>query len=271
MYGRRLHRNGRLRRMQRNEAVTAPVDHFPPQVVLGALLGLTVVAALVVELTLRQPILGSRADAALLFLLTGAVAGSRLWPIRIGKSTRIYVASIPLYLVTCVFVPPVAALAVGIGMLSREVSVCRACKNAAGSISAQVGRWMLLAFGVSAMVHGFPQAYEGFGLMLAAPLLWIGDVLTCPLVFTPATGVRPAKVMAMAARQSYAGELMQYFIAMLTLLLFRTGILWTGVLWVDVLSLLLIVAPVILLYLYLKGEDALEREAPPLVPTYGRE
>jgi hypothetical protein len=121
------------------------------------------------------------------------------------------------------------------------------------------------------MVHGFPQAYEGFGLMLAAPLLWIGDVLTCPLVFTPATGVRPAKVMAMAARQSYAGELMQYFIAMLTLLLFRTGILWTGVLWVDVLSLLLIVAPVILLYLYLKGEDALEREAPPLVPTYGRE
>jgi hypothetical protein len=148
-------------------------------------------------------------------------------------------------------------------MLAREISVCKECANTAGTIAAQVGRWILLGLGVSAMVSLWPGEYIGYAALLALALLWLGDVLTFPFVFTPVSGQDPLVTAMTAARQSFTGELMQYLVAMSALLMFRTGILWTGIVWVDVLGALLLVLPVLLLYFYLKGEDALQSEASP--------
>jgi hypothetical protein len=194
-------------------------------------------------------------DLALLTVLTLAISGSRMWPVRVGQATRVYVASVPLYLLACLFAPPVAAAAVGMGMLGREISVCRECGNHVGTLAAQVGRWMLISCIVSAVVHAFPSAYLAYAAALGAGLMYAGDVLTSPFVFSPITGIGPRELIGTVVRQSYSGELMQYLIAMLTLLLFRTGILWTGILWVDMLAILMVMLPIVLLYLYLKAED----------------
>lgn len=244
--------------------------HVSLDAVIGELLFLIAVGAGAAAWLTAPPTALSTTDAVLLVFLAGTVAMSRLWPVRIGRSARLYIASIPLYLLSCLFAPPLVAGAVGVGMLAREISVCRQCENKPGTIMAQVGRWMLLSLGVSAIVHAGPDVYLAYTALLAAFLLWAGDVLTCPFVFTPITGKDPLVTVLSIARQSFAGESMQYLIAMLILLVYRTGILWTGILWVDFLGVLLVLLPILLLYIYLKGEDALRRDALPPTATLSK-
>jgi hypothetical protein len=233
---------------------------------IGALLFIPAVTWVVVVLATNPSTIASR-DVALLLALTLVISGSRMWPVRVGKATRVYVASVPLYLLTCLFSPPVASAAIGMGMLGRETSIYRQCDNQLGTVATQIGRWMILSFAVSSIVHAFPAAYLAYAAALGAGLMYAGDLITCPFLLGPVTGRRPWELIRAVARQSYAGELMQYLIAMLTLLLFRTGILWTGILWVDILATLMVVLPIVLLYLYLKAEDAARRSESPVPVT----
>jgi hypothetical protein len=201
-------------------------------------------------------------DLPLMVILIAAVAGSRRWPIHIGRSTRLYLASVPLYLLACLFAPPVAALATACGMAIRELGACRECQNAPGTVASQVGRWALLSLCASGLAHAFGPAYLGYAALLAALALWLGDIVSCPLAFGPIAGQGPLALMRRVAAQSSAGELMQYLIALLTLVLFRTGILITGVLWVDALSLLMVLLTLALLYLCLRGAESLDDGRP---------
>lgn len=237
------------------------IRRISAQPLTGGLVSLVAAATLAGALRVGGLTVASSGDIVLLLMLVGALAASRWGSLRIGTSTRIYVSSVPLYMIACLYTPAVAGLAIGTGMLVRELSVCRECENSAGTVGSQVGRWIVLAVAISSLVHVWPAAYLGHVLALAALLMWVGDVLTCPVVIAPITRQRPRAIISMAARQSYIGELMQYLIAMLALLLFRTGILWTGIIWLDALGTLMVILPVVLLYLYLKGEDALKRDA----------
>lgn len=226
----------------------------------AALIGLAVfvpaITLVFVSLLVGRPVINSAADGGLLIFLVSAVASSRLWPIRVGRATALYVATVPLYLLACLFSPPIAAASVGVGMLARETSACRVCANSAGSVLTQVGRWILLTFLASAAVHAWSTSYLGYSILLAVAILWIGDILTSPLILSPVIGTPPFQTIVTVARQTYSGELIQYLIAMMTVLLFRTGILWTGIIWVDVLAAMMLVSPLLLLYLYLQGEDS---------------
>lgn len=255
MHGSNVHDNQGTNEIHLATSVGALITRLMALPLIGPILFIVPTAVVVIWLATNPSTIPTR-DVALLVALSMAVSGSRMWPVRVGKATRLYVASVPLYLLSCLFAPPVASAAVGMGMLGREVSTVRECRNRVSTLCAQVGRWMLLSFVASALLRAWPSGYLAYAAFFAAAFLWAGDLLTCPLVFAPITGAGAWETIVRIARQSYTGEMMQYLIAMLTLLLFGTGILWTGILWVDVLAVLMVVLPIVLLYLYLKGEDA---------------
>jgi hypothetical protein len=124
---------------------------------------------------------------------------------------------------------------------------------------AQVGRWMLLACGVSAVVHVWSADYLVYTGMVAALLLWAGDILTCPLLLSPMTGKDPLTVIAVVLRQSYLGEMMQYLVGVLSLLFFISGFTSTTFWWADLEGALMIILPISLLYVFLKSEDEMQR------------
>jgi hypothetical protein len=144
-------------------------------------------------------------------------------------------------------------------MLAAELTVCRKCQNTSGDVMAQVGRWALLACGVSGIVHFWSSDYLVYTGMLAALLLWAGDILTCPIVFSPMTGKDPLSVVALVVRQSYLGEMMQYLVAVLSLLFFISGFTSTTLWWADLEGVLMVVLPISLLYVFLKSEDEMRR------------
>jgi hypothetical protein len=210
-------------------------------------------------------------EYALLGILALSVVASRRWPIRIGQATRINFASVSLFFLTVLYAPALTALAVGVSMLAAELTVCRECHNTSGDIMAQVGRWTLLACGVSAVVHYWSTDYLVYTGMLAALLLWAGDILTCPVVFSPMTGKDPLATIAFAVRESYLGEMMQYLVAVLSLLFFISGFTSVNFWWADLEGALMIVFPISLLYVYLKSEDEMRRSRLSDEELYGPE
>lgn len=234
--------------------VQATLARVTTQPLLGIALFLSALLVVTLAWVLQHPASLSATDETVLLCLIAVVAASQWLPVRLG-TTNLYLSGVPLYLLTCLFVPQVAAAACGMGMLAREISICRRCGNTAGDIGAQVGRWTLLSFGVSAVVALFPANLIVYGGALAAVLLWLGDVFTCPFVLSPMTGQDPWTVIGQAARASYTGELMQYLIALFTFALLRSGGLWLSVAYIPLIALSLV-----LLYLYMKSVDAMNQE-----------
>lgn len=209
---------------------------------------LTTVAA---SWDLRPPGALAVTDEMLLFALTMAVAISYRVPVRVGHQTTLYFSSVPLYLLCCHFPVPVAAAATGLGMLTRELSVCRRCGNPPDVVMTQVGRWVLLSAGISALVHSWPGDYLLYTGTLAAALLWAGDVCTAPLIL-PARQKGLTATIGMLASRSYAPELMQYLTGLYLLMLIQSGVDLSALMYVPLVSLTLV-----LLYMYLKSLDSM--------------
>ena len=192
----------------------------------------------------------------LLLCLVAAVAASARLRLRIGSKTYLYVANIPLYLLATLFAPPVAMVATGVGIATRELSICRRCQNSVGQVSGQIGRWMLLTGGVAALFGAFSPEYVLFAGMLAGVLLWLGDLVTAALILLPPDGRSPGARILALVQQSYAAELMQYLIG-----LFALGLFDTSGGWLDMLYVPLIVLSSVLLYIYLKTIDEMNQAA----------
>jgi hypothetical protein len=111
---------------------------------------------------------------------------------------------------------------------------------------------MLIALAVSGLIASVPSSYAAPAGAAAVLLLWLGDVLTCPLVLSLPPGTPVGVILRQIARHSCVGELLQYGTAFLLFAVLQTGF--------D--SSLELIAPqivvlIILLYLFLKGEEEL--------------
>jgi hypothetical protein len=244
------------------EAATSPlriVERLWPQPLVGGLVALLAVTVAGLGSALHRPTLPSGMGIGVILALAGAVTVSRLWPLRIGSATRLCVADVPLYLLCCLCSPVVAAVSIALGMLGGEIVICRKCGNTPGDVASQVGRWMLLGYAVSSLVHGATTQTWPYFAAGAAMALWLGDVLTAPVVFSPITGKDPLTSVLWALRQSWPAEPMQYLIAMLALLVLGSDIVATGLGWMDILGVVMIIVPIALLYVYLRREDELRR------------
>lgn len=234
-------------------------DLATPGQLVGGVLLLTAIGTDLVAWAAERPVPLASTDEALLLMLTAAVGASYWFPIRIGKRTHLYLASIPLYLLCALYAPAVGMTAIGIGLATRELTICRRCNNTPGQVAGQIGRWMLLSFIVSSVVRLWPADYLLFAGALAGVMLWLGDVWTSPLVVLSGPGEGGVRKILRLMRQSYAGELMQYLIGLLTLGLLGPGSGLLGLVYVPS-----IILSVVLLYLYLKAADEMSQSSPAL-------
>lgn len=162
------------------------------------------------------------------------------FPIHIYPKTKIYMASVPFYLMAVLLPPALAATVAGLGALSGEVSVRSKRGTRAGQIATEIGRRMLVVL-LGAMVAHLAgriplQALAWVG---AAIVLAVGDFVTFPLVLAGVSADPPLRLITATARQAYLMEGAQYLLGLLGALA-ATRQIW---------ALVLVVGPTVLVYL----------------------
>lgn len=161
--------------------------------------------------------------------------------IHIGDNTKINMNGVPLYLMAVLLSPPLAAVVAGFGMLAGEVSIVKIQGTYASDIATQVGRSMVLVFLGSALAH-VPMGdvmLQTLPLAGAGAVLWVGDMLTIPLLFGPATGAPPVRLIKRVVCEAGLPEGAEYLMGLMGALVARQQI-W---------ALVLLFLPTALVYL----------------------
>jgi diguanylate cyclase (GGDEF)-like protein/PAS domain S-box-containing protein len=84
-------------------------------------------------------------------------------------------------------------------------------------VASQVGRWILVALAGSLVAH-ISIGIEGLRtlpLVLAGAVLWLGDIVTCPVLLCPISGLPPRRIVTMVGREAGPAEAAQYLIGIL--------------------------------------------------------
>jgi hypothetical protein len=159
----------------------------------------------------------SLTDALLAAVLIVTLVLTQRFPIHVRQNSKIHLGSVPLYLMATLLPPPVAVSATLLGMLGGEVMMRRQRGGYWSDIATQVGRWTLGGFFATLLAHRpeYNLAGHSGALIAAGLILWLGDVLTSPLLLTPLTGESPWTVIVDVARQAAPLEGAQYLVGLL--------------------------------------------------------
>jgi hypothetical protein len=229
---------------------------FVPQPLLGTallLLGLCSLAATWLA-TLASGSGGVSVTGVGLALVLGAGAVlAQLYPVHIARSLKISTLTIPLFVLVALTPPALAGTSAGVALLVGEVLQRKAKGSAPSTIATAVGRWIVLVIAGSLAAHlpapvVAPLVVGGVALPLGAPLarlplllaaavLFGGDTLTVSLEIAAITGTTPGRIARMVLREGGAAEAMLYLI----------GLLATLAAWQDAWSVVLWLAPVVVL------------------------
>jgi len=156
------------------------------------------------------------AAPVLALCLAAAIVAAYRFPLQVSRHTKVYVSSVPYYLLAALVAPPLAATAAGVGSLSGELTMCKKRGTEATDITTQVGRRVLVVLVAALVAHlRGGTGLHALALGGAAFVLGIGDIITFPLVLGPITGERSLRIIAEATRQAYVVEGVQYLIGLL--------------------------------------------------------
>jgi putative nucleotidyltransferase with HDIG domain len=149
-------------------------------------------------------------------LLAAAVwAGTH--PVHIRHQTKVYLTTLPLYLLGVLVPPPLAALVAGIGILLAQLRMRPMTGNLPSDIATAVGRWVLVV-AVTGVVAQWPApgpAAQTLALCAAAALMFLLDVVTCAFELSPMSGEPRLKIMRALLEESTFHEGAQYMVALL--------------------------------------------------------
>jgi HD-GYP domain-containing protein (c-di-GMP phosphodiesterase class II) len=180
--------------------------------------------------------------------LLAAVIASHQYPIHIRHNTKVYVCSIPLYLMVALLPPPLAMTVIGLGIAAGQLLVRRQRGTTWSDTATDAGRWMLLGLlGASVAQLHLPVAdgvLREIPLAAAALVLWAGDILSCPLSLGPITKEHPRRIITSVVRQGGMAEAAQHFVGMLGALVVLQ----------QVWALILLALPTALIYLVFRKE-----------------
>lgn len=197
-----------------------------------------------------QGVLGWLSSPRLVFIgcLLGAVIAAHRFPLHVRHHSKIYVCSIPLYLLAVLSPPPLAMTLVGAGIVGGQLWVRSQRGSVLSDIATDAGRWMVLSLLASEIAHvPLPlsdAALREIPLAAAACLLWGGDLLTCPLTLCPISGEPPVRIIRQVVQEAGLPEAAQHFVGMLGALLVMQ----------QVWALALLALPTLLVYLAFKKE-----------------
>jgi diguanylate cyclase (GGDEF)-like protein/PAS domain S-box-containing protein len=190
-----------------------------PQPFIGAAGTVLTVAALAVAVVLRPPSFGAPGflpDCALALCLILAVVLAYLFPISVRNETKVYMNSVPLFMMASILPIPMAAISICLGKLTGELATRSRTGIYNSDISTQVSRWTLGGLAGTVVAHtGAGPGIHPLPLFGAALILWLGDTLTSPFLFCPATGESPAAVLHTVAVEAGPVEGAQYMFGIL--------------------------------------------------------
>jgi HD-GYP domain-containing protein (c-di-GMP phosphodiesterase class II) len=195
------------------------------------------------------PSMASPLDWITTAAVVGFLAAVLVWagthPLHLRHQTKVYLATLPLYLIAVLAPPPVAAVAAAVGVLIAQLKMRPQTGNFPSDIATAVGRWSLIVLAAATLAHlpgaaGWPLALRLGG---TAALMYALDVLTVAFELSPMSGEPPSKIMAAVVRSGGLYEWAQYLVAILAgaAALYQT---WT---------LLLLVVPIHLIYVAFKN------------------
>ncbi|HZU11834.1 MAG TPA: PAS domain S-box protein [Chloroflexota bacterium] len=149
-------------------------------------------------------------------LLVLAVVGAYQFPLQVSPKSKIYLSSTAYYLLAVLLVPPLAATGAVIGSLVGEISVQKRRGTLLPDIVVQTSRRSLVVLAACAVAHlpGHGAVYSVL-LILTALVLWVGDIVTFPLLVRRLVGQPPVRIVVSAARQSYLLEGAQYLLGLI--------------------------------------------------------
>ncbi len=198
-------------------AVQAAARRLWPQPLVGALCGVLGLLALVAAWRATPGGLpgaaGMGGGAASLCLV--AVVAAYQFPLALRPKAKVYLTSVPYYLLVILAPPALAVAAGGMAALLGELSVRQARGNRAGDIASEGGRRALVLLGGVLVAHRGGVSPDVPALGVAALALWAGDIATAPLVLAPITGEAPMRIVGAVAREAWLTEGAQYLLGVL--------------------------------------------------------
>jgi diguanylate cyclase (GGDEF)-like protein/PAS domain S-box-containing protein len=220
-----------------------------PQPALGvATASLAAVLVIATWLLVPTGVALDHGDASTLLLAVVLVAAYILtnhYPIHIRSDMPVCVGSVPALLIACLLPVPQAALAFLVGKGIGELTVRKERGGYYSDVASQAGRWVIVGIAGSVVAHlpSTPGVDFRAPLIAAVAVMWLGDIVTSPLVLYPIIGDHPLKIMRAVAREAGATEGAQYLIGILGVLAAQ-GARW---------SVLLLAFPTTLVYLAFKS------------------
>lgn len=197
--------------------MTAGLRAVLPQPFIGVACAIAAAAALIASVLMRTSALALPAHAAdvafALCLGTGIVLAYR-FPIRVRSATKMHMNSVPLFMLTTLLPISIAVPTICAGKLIGSLAVRSQSGAFPSDIATQVGRWTVVAFGGS-LVSGLGSPDRPSLLFATALTLWLGDLLTGPLLLCPATGEPPLRILREIARDAGPMEAAQYVFGIL--------------------------------------------------------
>lgn len=149
-------------------------------------------------------------------LLLAAIV-SHVFPVHIRHNTKINVSSVPLYLMVILLSPALAAAAVGLSVLADGLMFRVQRGNYLSDIATEVGRWIVVTFCGSAVAHlpALQGSLSALHLLVGGAVLWVGDILSSPLVLAPISGESPRSIVLTMAREAGPAEAAQYLVGLM--------------------------------------------------------
>lgn len=213
----------------------ARIDWFFRQPHIGIVTGAAALATLSVAWTLSRPEL-SQTRLLLAICLPAAIALGNRYPIRLPHAATVFVGTVPMYLAAVLLPPPLTMTAVVLGKLSGELAIRARSRMYFSDIATQVGRLMLAAYAGSSVAHlsiGSPTPYA-VPLLGAACVMWLGDVLTSPLLLSPINRASPFVVICAVVREAGSTEAAHYVVGVLGALAAMQALWSIGLLFLPV-------------------------------------
>ncbi len=184
--------------------------------------------------------------------LAATVVVTYQYPLHLRPRTKVYMASVPYFLLAAVVPPALAATAAGAGALAGELSVRRQLGTKAEGIATEVGRRTVIVLCGALLAHAVEQGWlHTVALVGAALVLEAGDFVTCPLILAPLSGESPLHIAVAVARDAALVEGAQYLLGLLGALAAEQN-LWAPA---------LLVLPTALVYRALKQAQELHAQA----------
>jgi putative nucleotidyltransferase with HDIG domain len=158
------------------------------------------------------------ADLILAGVFVALTVASYHYPIYLRHTTKLYVMSVPLFLMAATLQLPLAATSAALAVGTGELLVRSRRDSYLSDVATHVGRWIVIVLIGSACIHlpvGENQiAARGALLIVGACVMWLGDMLSIPLAVSPISGEHPRRIIVASIREAGLIEAFQYAVGL---------------------------------------------------------